>query len=88
MQMVEGFLASTVDVNVVTIFNTDSEDKIDHNLLDCNNLIDVIEFGCLSKDEATDLSKQLGYNKKYKSDTRLVDVINKRKSDSMVGIGF
>ena len=88
MQMVEGFLASTVDVNVITIFNTDSEDKIDHNLLDCNNLIDVIEFGCLSKDEATDLSKQLGHNKKYKSDTRLVDVMNKRKSDSMVGIGF
>jgi|688.fasta_scaffold69867_4 hypothetical protein len=88
MQMVEGFLASTLDVNVITIFNTDSEDKIDHNLLECNNLIDVIEFGCLSKEEATDLSKQLGHSKKYKSPTRLVDVINKRKSDSMVGIGF
>jgi len=88
MQMVEGFLASTLDVNVITIFNTDSEDKIDHNLLECNNLIDVVEFGCLSKEEATDLSKQLGHSKKYKSPTRLVDVINKRKSDSMVGIGF
>lgn len=88
VQMVDGFLAGTVDVNVVAIFNTEDEDDIDHNLLDCNNLIDVVEFNRLSAEEANELSKHIESSKKYKSETRMLDVIRKRFSDKAGAIGF
>lgn len=88
VQMVDGFLAGTVDVNVVAIFNTDCEDDIDHNLLDCNNLVDIVEFSRLSSEEANDLSKHIESSKKYKSDTRMLDVLRKRVSDKSGAIGF
>jgi hypothetical protein len=87
LQMVDGFLASTVDVNVVLVFNTDDEDKIDHNLLECNNIIDVVEFTSLSVAEANDLSKLVG-GKKYKTDARMIDVINKNSVEEITNIGF
>ena len=87
LQMVDGFLASTVDVNVVLVFNTDDEDKIDHNLLECNNIIDVVEFTSLSVAEANDLSKLVG-GKKYKTDVRMIDVINKNSVEEITNIGF
>ena len=87
LQMVDGFLASTVDINVLLVFNTDDEDKIDHNLLECNNIIDVVEFTSLSVAEANDLSKLVG-GKKYKTDARMIDVINKKSVEVITNIGF
>ena len=87
LQMVDGFLASTVDINVLLVFNTDDEDKIDHNLLECNNIIDVVEFTSLSVAEANDLSKLVG-GKKYKTDARMIDVINKKSVEEITNIGF
>ena len=37
MQMVDGFLSDSIEANIITIFNVDDEDEIDHSLLDCNN---------------------------------------------------
>ena len=44
LQMIDGFLSDSINCNIVTIFNIDDEEEIDPSLLDCNNLIDVIEF--------------------------------------------
>ena len=88
VQMVDGFLASTIDVNIITIFNTENEEDIDHNLLDCNSLVSLVEFSRLSAEESTDLSKHLGGGKKYKSETRVVDVVHKRISEGTTSIGF
>lgn len=88
VQMVDGFLAGTVDVNVVAIFNTESEDDIDHNLLDCNNLIETVYFSRLSQEEANDLAKHIESGKKYKSGARMIDVVMKRNSDAQTSVGF
>ncbi len=88
VQMVDGFLASTMDVNIVTIFNTETEDEIDHNLLECNSLLDIVEFKMLTKEESIDLSKHLGHNKKHKSNTKLIDVVKKKNTDQRSDIGF
>lgn len=87
MQLVDGFLSDSIEVQVITLFNVDSESHIDHSLLDCNNLIDVVEFNKLSDEEATDLSKFLDKSKKYKSPTRLIDVIKNRKERDIIEIG-
>ena len=88
IQMVDGFLSDTMNVNIIALFNTDTEDDIDESLLDCNNLIDVIEFELLSNEEANELAKHLGSNKKYKNKTRVIDIIKKRSSNEASKIGF
>jgi putative ribosome biogenesis GTPase RsgA len=88
LQMVDGFLSESINCNIVTIFNVDSEDFIDESLIDCNNLHDVIEFKNLTPEEATGLSKSLGFNKKYKSKSKLIDVLKKRNSNETQDIGF
>lgn len=88
LQMVDGFLADTMNVNIITIFNTDQEDYIDETLLECNNLIDVIKFEILTVDDSNELAKHLGSNKKYKNKTKLIDIIKKRLGSEYNKIGF
>lgn len=82
LQLVDGFMAEHLNVHFLLVFNMD-KDELDENLLDCNSLIDVIEFDMLSADMATELSKSLGINKKHKSESRLLDVMNSKKKKSL-----
>jgi SpoVK/Ycf46/Vps4 family AAA+-type ATPase len=88
LQMVDGFLSDSMEVNIITIFNVDDESEIDHSLLECNNLIDVVKFEELSEEESNELSKHLGQDKKYKNKNKVIDIIKKRKSKSIKDIGF
>lgn len=83
LQMVDGFLSDSMEVNVVAIFNVDDEDEIDHSLLESNNLLRVVEFGELSEDESSELSDYLGHKKQYKNKTNVLNIIkNKKPKDS------
>ena len=42
----------------------------------------------LSNEEANELAKHLGSNKKYKNKTRVIDIIKKRSSNEAIKIGF
>ena len=88
LQMVEGLLSDSIQVNIITIFNVDDDAEIDHALLDSNSLLDVIEFEYLSKEESNDLSKHLNHSKKYKNKTKLVDIIKKTNSKEYKKIGL
>jgi len=88
LQMVDGFLSDTMNVNIIAIMNVEDEDEIDPSLLECNNLIEVVEFETLSEEESNDLAKHIGSNKKYKNKTKVIDIIKKRNSDAEVSIGF
>ena len=48
----------------------------------------IIEIEYLDIDEANDLSKHLGFNKKYKAETKLVDVIKKNNIKNYKKIGL
>ena len=88
LQMVDGFLSDSINCNIVTIFNLDNEEEIDPSLLECNNLIDVIEFDMLSDEESNELAKHIKSNKKYKNKTKLIDIIKKRSNKQEFEIGF
>lgn len=88
LQLVEGFLSDNTEVNIISIFNVEDQDEIDHSLLDCNSLIDTIKFDYLSSDESTELSKHLTLDKKYKSKNRLIDVLKKKETKNTDEIGF
>jgi hypothetical protein len=87
LQMVEGFLSDAIGANIVMIFNEKDEDNIDEDLLECNTLLEVVSFGELSEDEASELAKHLG-RKGSKGKARVIDVVKKRKSSTEAEIGF
>jgi len=87
IQLVDGFLSDNLNLQVILIFN-DLEEDIDENILDCNSLLDVIEVDDLDSELATELSKNLGYNKKYKDSIRLIDVVQNKKMDKIEKIGL
>lgn len=88
IQLVDGFLSDSIEAHIITLFNVDSDNEIDHSLLDCNNLIDVVEFNKLTGEESTDLSKYLDKSKKYKSHTRLIDIVKNRQEKDIIEIGI
>ena len=86
MQLVDGLLSNKL--SIITIFNVEDKSEIDHNLIECNNLIDIVEFTDLSNSEANQLSELLGYKQKHKNDIRLLDLIKNNKSDNKKRLGF
>jgi hypothetical protein len=88
LQMIDGVMQNKLGVSIVTIFNVDDKSEIDHNLMDCNNLIDTIEFEYLEKEEANQLSQHLGYKPKFKDEVKLSDIINNNKDKKTTRIGF
>ncbi len=79
MQMIDGFLSDTVEANIITIFNVENEDEIDHSLLEANSLLGIVDFGYLSIDESNELSEYLGNDKTFKNKSRVIDIIKNNK---------
>jgi hypothetical protein len=86
IQLVDGLSSDSVSVNIICIFNDELE--VDDILLECNNLLSVVNFEYLTTEESNELSKLIGSNKKYKNKTRLIDIINKKEQKSDKKIGF
>lgn len=86
-QLVDGFLSDNLNLQILLIYN-ELEEDIDETILDCNNLIDVIEVDELEIEVANELSKNLGYNKKWKDSVRLIDVVQNKKADKIEKIGL
>ena len=88
LQMIDGFISDSIDLNVIIIFNTDDDSDIDQSLLECNNLHDVIEFEYLDEEESNELAIHIGSKKKYKNKTKLIDIIKKRNFAENKKVGF
>jgi hypothetical protein len=86
LQLIDGLSSDSLKLSVICIFNEEIEEN--NSLLDCNNLISIVDFESLSSEEATELSKNIGSNKTYKNKTRLVDIIRKKNIDRYKKIGF
>lgn len=82
IQLVDGFLSDELGVQILLIFNADLEEDIDHSLLDCNNLISIIEFEYLDEESSQDLAKLLGIKQKPTGKNKIIDIINNRPEKS------
>jgi len=88
LQMVDGVSSDMDNLHIVAILNTENINDIDPVLLECNNIVDVIEVGRLKNDKSKKLCEHLNQKNKFK-DPRLVDIIRGRKgSGSMIEMGF
>lgn len=88
LQLIDGFLSDNLNLQILLIFNIDDIDDIDENLLECNNLIDIINFEHLNPLKATELSKNIGNNKKYKESILLNDVIKQKSKNNKTQLGL
>ena len=89
LQLVDGFQSDSLNVNIIIILNVDNSDDIDHSLIECNNLVDIIEVDKLEVDKSKELSTHLGKKIKIKDPMKIVDIIKKRNFTlSDIEIGF
>ena len=88
LQLTEGIFLDSTNATFITIFNVDDVSEIDQNLCECNNLIDLVEFDYLSEEESNELGSHLSNKSKYKTKTKLNDIIKKRKDTDNKKIGF
>jgi hypothetical protein len=88
LQMVDGFYSDSIETHIILSYNTDSEDDIDEDILDANNLLKVIKVGPLKKTNATELCKHLSIEHKAESELYLIDILNKNFEDEHTKIGY
>jgi DNA replication protein DnaC len=88
LQMIDGFNSDDLMVNILLSFNLESEEEIDDNLLECNNLIDIIKFDDLKKSKANKLCKLLSIDYKLNSPILLNSLIRQRFEDTKINIGY
>ncbi len=88
LQMVDGVSSDMDSLHIVTILNTPDEHEIDPTLLECNNLIDVIEVDRLEKSTVDEICKYLGQKNKFHN-PRIIEVLkNKKTKDKSTEMGF
>lgn len=87
LQLVDGFMSDHLNIQVLLIFN-DNKDNIDENIIECNSIIEILEFEEIESDIATELSRKVGIGKKYKNSAKLVDVFKDKKTDNKNDIGL
>lgn len=88
LQLVDSPLADSLNINILMIFNTDDTLEIDESLMDCNNLIGMVEFDMLDVDTSNELAKHINSKKKYQNKTKLIDIIKKRHTVSQKKVGL
>jgi len=88
LQLIDGPISDTMCVSIIMIFNNESLDEVDSCLLDSNNLIDCVEFNYLDIESSNTLGKYLKNKKNYKSETKLIDILNTKKLSKDKKIGF
>jgi SpoVK/Ycf46/Vps4 family AAA+-type ATPase len=88
LQLVDGISSDMDNLQIILVLNTDNLENIDEDLLDCNNLLDIIQVGRLTEEKSDQLCKYLNKKNKVKN-PKLIDILKKRKDDKgAVKMGF
>ena len=88
IQLVDGFLAETMNLQFLLSFNIEDESDIDHTLIDSNSLVDVIEFKYLDEKTIQELSSSLKLKVKSKGEQRVIDILKRNTNTKPYIIGF
>lgn len=89
LQLVDGYQSDLFSLNFILSFNVDKEELYDKSLFDCNHLIGQIELNELDLPKIKDLCEHLKCKSKFKSETRVSDVVHSRfHDDGKLEIGF
>jgi hypothetical protein len=89
LQLVDGLDSDSLKLHIIAVLNLSDVGDIDHILLDCNNLTDIIHVQELEVEKIKDLNKHLKKKTKVKKPTKLIDILKNRNfSGTKNEIGF
>ena len=88
VQLVDSIISDDINLQILLIYNEEDIENIDENLIDCNNLLGMVEFNELETEISKELSKTLGFKRKYKTKQRLVDILNNKNGELKNKIGL
>ena len=88
LQLVEGFLSETLNLQFILSFNIEDDSDIDHTLIDSNNLIDIVEFQYLDEKGSKELISNLNIKHKVHGDSKLIDILKKKLDPKPYPIGL
>ena len=88
LQMVDGFFAHNININILLSFNVEEEDDIYEDLLNSNSLLDIVKIGELKKNKANKLIEYLKLKGKVETDVILIDILNNNYKDNPIKIGY
>ena len=79
LSLVDGLFADSLGISFILTLNTEVS-KIDNNLLNMVDDDNMLYVSKISKEKATKLSSDIGYDIEYTSDARLVDIMNGKET--------
>jgi hypothetical protein len=88
LQLVDGFYNQVCQIQTLLIFNTDTYDDLDQDLVESNSIIDVIEITELTQDESNQLAEHLNLKKRYKQSSRVIEVVKGKKPTTNQKLGL
>lgn len=88
IQMVDGLVSDTYNIQFLLIMNVSNIDSIDGDLFECNNLQGEIEVKKCSSERIQKICDFLSIKNRFEGDHRLSDVINNKYEDIEKSIGF
>lgn len=88
LQIVDGLFTDVCQVHALLVFNTPSEEDIDEYLIESNSIIDLIEVSELNQEQSNELAEHLNSKKRYKSPTKVIEIIRGKKSTKTQKLGL
>lgn len=88
LQIIDGFYSDEINTHIIMSYNTDTEDDIDSDLLDANNLLKVVKIEPLKMIKANELSNQLKLGHEVKNDILLIDLLKKNFKEVSTSVGY
>jgi energy-coupling factor transporter ATP-binding protein EcfA2 len=88
LQMVDGFYSDEINTHIILSYNTESEEDIDSDIMDANNLLKVVRMGPLEKDRANELARYLNIEHEIKNDILLIDLLKENFEEMDESVGY
>jgi len=89
LQLVDGVDSDDLNINLLLVLNCEKENDIDEHLLECNNLMDLINIDYLSKEKIKDFCKVFDKKIKIKTPLKLIHILkNKPNFGESPELGF
>lgn len=88
LQIVDGLYSDEFLLNIILCFNVAEETDIDEEILDCNNLLSIIQVEDLKKSKAAELGKFLKLKNKIETSMPLINILNESFDNDTKNIGY
>lgn len=77
LQFIDGLIYKNLGINFIVIANIQNLEHLDQSLVNCNNLVELIEVPYLSEEKSSELLTLLNKKNKIKGSNKLINLLKK-----------